>query len=97
MKHTFKTKGELWKWNAEKASWFFITIPKKLSADLKELCEKSSGWGSIRVEITIGNSSWKTSLFPNKTGEYILPVKKAIREAENIKEGDLVEITFINQ
>ena len=97
MKHTFKTKEKLWRYASEKASWFFITIDKKLSADIKALCEKSNGWGQVRIEVTTGKSTWKTSLFPSKEGSYILAIKKDIRLAENIKEGDMVNVSFQNQ
>jgi len=97
MKHKFKTKGKLWRYSSDKASWFFVTINKKLSADIRQMCEKSNGWGQIRVEVEIGKTKWLTSLFPSKTKEYILAIKKSVRQAENIKEGDLVNVSFTNQ
>jgi hypothetical protein len=39
----------------------------------------------------IGNTSWKTSLFP-KNDSYIVPLKDTVRRAENIDEGDRVKI-----
>jgi len=41
------------------------------------------GFGSVRVNVTIGGSTWKTSLFPSKElGHYVLPIKASIRKAE---------------
>jgi len=94
MKHTFKTEGELWRYNSEKAAWFFITINKALSEDIKALCERGSGWGQVKVEVTIGQTTWLTSIFPEKKGTFLLPVKASVRKAENIKEGDLVKVTL---
>ena len=34
---------------------------------------------------------WKTSLFP-KDGGYIVPIKEAVRHAERIELGDVVEL-----
>lgn len=97
MKHTFKAKGKVWKWTTEKAAWHFFTIQKDQATDIKELVEKSNGWGSRRVEVTIGKTKWLTSLFPTKEGEFILPIKKSVRIAERISEGSTIAVTFTNQ
>ena len=41
----------------------------------------------------MGNTSWKTSLFP-KNGGYIVPLKASVRMAEKIEEGDIVSLTL---
>jgi hypothetical protein len=54
-----------------------------------------SGWGSIRVEATIGGSTWKTSIFPDsKSGTFLLPVKAQVRKQEGISAGDRVRLTI---
>jgi len=46
-------------------------------------------FGSVRVAVTIGTTSWRTSIFPDsKTGTYLLPVKKEVRDAEKLQTGD---------
>ncbi len=51
------------------------------------------GFGSVRVEATIGKTSWKTSIFPDsRSGTYLLPLKASVRRAEDLVDGD--EITF---
>jgi hypothetical protein len=53
------------------------------------------GFGSVRVTVTVGASSWQTSIFPDtKTGAYLLPVKKAVRMAEHLHAGDEVRAEF---
>ena len=48
----------------------------------------------MRVAVTVGATSWRTSLFPDsKTGAYLLPVKKAVRVAERLDVGD--EVTAV--
>jgi hypothetical protein len=49
---------------------------------------KRRGFGSVKVTARIGGSEWQTSLFPQKTGGWFLPVKKPIRLAEGIDFGD---------
>jgi hypothetical protein len=50
------------------------------------------GFGSVKVEVRLGESRWSTSVFPQKKGGWFLPVKKAICRAESLEEGDEVEI-----
>ena len=41
----------------------------------------------------MGGSRWRTSVFPqSKECTYVLPVKRAVREAEGVDIGDTVEI-----
>lgn len=79
--------GEIWFWRGP-APFYFITVPDAECLILKdEWMFASYGWGMIPVIARIGDSEWDTSLFP-KDGRYILPVKAAIREAEQVDEGD---------
>ena len=48
---------------------------------------KRRGFGSVKVTATIGGSRWQTSLFPQKTGGWFLPVKKTVRLAEGLDFG----------
>ena len=47
------------------------------------------GWGVIPVEVRLGGSRWRTSLFP-KDGGYLLPLRAAERRAEGVALGDTV-------
>jgi hypothetical protein len=53
---------------------------------------KRRGFGSVKVGVTIGASRWKTSLFPQKSGGWFLPVKKPVRAAEGLDYGDVVSV-----
>lgn len=53
---------------------------------------KRRGFGSVKVNVTLGDSRWSTSVFPAKEGGWFLPIKKAIQRAEGLDEGDLLEI-----
>jgi hypothetical protein len=79
--------GELWFWRGP-SPFYFITVPDSECRIIKdEWMFASYGWGMIPVTARIGASRWNTSLFP-KDGRYVLPVKAAIREAEQVDEGD---------
>lgn len=51
----------------------------------------SYGWGMIPVTVTIGATTWKTSLFP-KDGRYIVPIKAQVRTKENLDEGQTTDL-----
>lgn len=53
---------------------------------------KRRGFGSVKTEVRLGGSSWTTSLFPQKSGGWFLPIKKPVRLAEGLAEGDEVAV-----
>ena len=54
---------------------------------------RAAGFGSIKVEATIGKSQVETSIFPdNESKTFLLPVKKSIRTENNLAENDQVEV-----
>ena len=81
-----KFSGEIWYWRGP-APWYFITVPDDVCRQLQSLSGLVSyGWGMIPVTVTLGSSTWKTSLFP-KDGRYVLPVKAQVRRTERVDEG----------
>ena len=94
MSHTFAFSAELWEWEG-KAAWCFVTLPLEVSAEVREIPRMPRGFGSVRVSVSVGGSTWQTSIFPDtKAKSYILPVKKAIRVAEGIEVHDSVEVSL---
>ncbi len=88
-------KARLWIYEAP-APWHMITIPLNVSAEIKKMFgHLHRGWGSIPVIVRIGETTWKTSIFWEKKGTYLLPIKKEIRRAENISSGDLVTLQIL--
>ena len=53
---------------------------------------KRRGFGSVKVTVQVGGTRWQTSLFPQKTGGWFLPIKKPVRLAEGLEEGQPVEV-----
>jgi hypothetical protein len=88
-------KATLWLWNGESASWHFVTVPEELAGEIRaESLARRGGFGSVRVEATIDDVTWRTSVFPQKSGGYILPVKAEVRRRTNIAAGDDVTLTL---
>jgi Domain of unknown function (DUF1905) len=88
--------AELWIWNPESAaSWTFVSLPEDRSEEIRDLTAgRRRGFGSLRVRVTIGSSTWTTSIFPDGVRKaYVLPVKRPIRRAEALDTGDVATVT----
>jgi hypothetical protein len=88
--------AELWIWDARRTdSWTFVSLPADVSEEIRELAAgPRRGFGAVRVRVVVGATSWRTSIFPDSgRGRYVLPVKRAVRKAESIDEGDVVAVT----
>jgi len=64
------------------------------TALMRKLEGMARGFGSLKVTATIGDSTWRTSVFPSRQNGWMLPVKAAVRKAEGIGEGDEVELVL---
>ncbi|SDU73107.1 DUF1905 domain-containing protein [Jiangella alkaliphila] len=97
MQQAYTFDGDLWAYGGE-ASWVFVTVPSEVSADIRARPRPPRpGFGSLKVGVRVGGTSWSTSIFPDaKSGCYVLPVKKAVRTAERLDDGDTltVELTL---
>ncbi|GAA3183704.1 DUF1905 domain-containing protein [Blastococcus jejuensis] len=83
--------GEVWFWRGP-SPFHFVTVPDAESGTLKEASGLVSyGWGMIPVTAQIRETEWTTSLFP-KDGRYVVPVKDAVRRAEELEVGDVVTV-----
>lgn len=78
------------------AVWRFVNVDKETAAVIREKYGKSArGFGSLPVEVKLGLSVWKTSIFPDKqSGTYLLPLKSKIRVAEDIGDDDTIHFTI---
>ncbi|WP_307828005.1 DUF1905 domain-containing protein [Nocardioides sp. SYSU D00038] len=86
MDGTWEFEAEIWL--ADGGSWAFVTLPPEVDDDVRLLSGPPTGFGSVRVEVTLGGSTWRTSVFPDKRRGFVLPLKKAVRRAESLEIGD---------
>ena len=73
---------------------YFVTLPEEAAALVSEFklsTGKRGTFGSLRVNATIGGTSWSTTLNA-KAGNYSLPIKKPVRLAEGIEEGAVIAV-----
>jgi len=85
----------LWIWKGSDAAgrWYFITIPDEQSVEIKaHAFGTPRGFGSVKVEASIGEITWRTSVFPLNRGGYLLPVKKEVRARAGLGAGDEVTV-----
>jgi hypothetical protein len=90
----FTFQAKVWLYPGEGASWHFATLPVEIADEITFLFgELKRGWGSLPVLVTVGATSWKTSIFPDKkSSSYLLPLKADVRKKEKFHAGD--EVTF---
>ena len=87
--------GPLWIWTGEKGTWHFVTVPDEQSDEIRAHCfAVQRGFRSARVNATINGVSWRTSVFPVKSGGYFLPVKADVRRKAGIAAGDEITVTL---
>ncbi len=92
MNPTFTFDAELYLWKDE-GSWVFLAVPVDVSEEIEDIVPDRRGFGSVPVEVRIGGSTWRTSVFPDSArGAFVLPVKKAVRVAESVDVGDVVAV-----
>ncbi len=95
-KRIYRVRGKVWIWRGGTAAWYFVTLPIAQSREIKNRHgDTSRGWGSVPVVVTLGRSSWKTSIFPySKVKAYILPLKAEIRRKENVLAKQTIAFTL---
>lgn len=75
------------------AAWHFVTVPVDVADEIRLVAGEPRGFGSVRVQATIGGTAFATSVFPDAaSGGFLLPVKKAVRLAEGLSDGDTCEV-----
>ncbi len=76
------------------APFFYARIPATQGEVIADLSPALTyGWGAIPVEAVIGDTPFRTALFP-KDGCYLLPLRAAVRTSEAITLGSMVEVTL---
>jgi hypothetical protein len=86
----------LWRWEGN-AAWHFLSLPEDVTDEIDERYSgpagRARGFGSVRVEVAIGRTTWRTSIFPDTArGCFVLPVKKAVRTREDLHDGSVAHV-----
>ena len=87
--------GPLQLWTGPDGSSHFMTVPEGESLEIRaHSLMNPRGFGSVRVECTIGDVTWRTSVFPQKSGGYFLPVKADVCRRAALAPGDAVTVNL---
>jgi len=84
----FAFAGTVIEWRGP-APFVFLEVPDDVSEDVKEAARGMEYWGQVAVEAHIGDTSFRTALFP-KDGRYLLPLKVVVQRAEAIEIGQVL-------
>jgi hypothetical protein len=100
MGDAFTFTAPLWRWTARDESsdtgaWCFVTLPAEVAEEVRDRSGEPRGFGSVRVHVEAAGQAWDTSVFPDAgSGGFALPVKKAVRVAAGVGEGDDLTVTL---
>ncbi len=82
-------------WWRGPAPYHFVALPEPERARLQAIASRVTyGWGCIPATVTLGATTFTTSIFP-KDGGFLVPVKTAARRAEGVELGDDVSLVVV--
>ena len=95
-------EAPLTRWQGDRGTYHLITIAGDeaehiaMHARLHRLeYGTRRGFGSVKVIARIGETEWKSSVFPqNKSTEWVLLVSKKVMRAEDLCAGDPVQLAL---
>ena len=88
-----KFKGAIIEWRGP-SPFYFVPVPDVPSKKIKAMAAQLTyGWGVIPVLGKIGKTEFSTAFIP-KDGLYYLPIKNAVRFAENLEVGAEVSVSI---
>lgn len=87
----FTVKAKVFEWRGP-APFHFVAITGEVAQEIRDIAAAVTyGWGMIPVSCRIGGTTFTTSLWKKDVG-YYLPLKDAVRSAENISLGSTVTV-----
>lgn len=82
--------GEVVEWRGP-APFHFVRLPLDAADLVDEVKAEVVYWGVVPVRARIGDTGFTTSMFPREE-TWFLPVKDAVRRAEGVGLGDVVDV-----
>lgn len=91
----FAFAGTVWLWNGD-SPWHFVSLPNGIADEIEDLTVgRTRGFGSVRVEVTSNDLTWRTSIFPDrKTGTFLLPLKEQVRQQLGCEAGTRIRLSL---
>ena len=86
--------GEVIWWRGP-APFHFVVLPEPEAIRMRAVASRVTyGWGCIPATVTLGGTTFTTSIFP-KDGGFRVPLKVAARRAEGVELGDDVDLVVV--
>jgi GNAT superfamily N-acetyltransferase len=84
--------GEIIEWRGP-APYYFVSVPQEVGSAIRAAAAAAGGsnWGTVQVRAALRSTEWKTSLW-SRDGDYLLPLKDAVRKPAGLGAGDTVEL-----
>ena len=83
--------GSVWSWRGP-SPYHFVTLPPEHADAIRAIASSVTyGWGMVPVQVRIGRTAWRTSLYPKDEG-YVLPLRDSVRTRESIGIDDVVHV-----
>lgn len=82
--------GEVVEWRGP-APYVFVTLPPDAADLVDEVKADVVYWGVVPVRAWIGATEFTTAMFPRED-TWFLPLKVAVRRAEEVDLGQVVEV-----
>ena len=80
-------------WSNSEGGSHFLSLPEAKSIEIRaHAFVNPRGFRSVRVECTVGDIIWRTSVFPQKSGGYFLPMKIEVCRRAGIVAGEDVTV-----
>ena len=82
-------------WTGADGRMHFLTLPEGQSDEIRLQAGAMGarrGFGAVRVECKIGDVCWRTSVFPQKSGGYFLPMKAEVCRRAGSAAGEEVTV-----
>ena len=71
--------------------WVYVSVQENYTEMFRDVAER----GLVAITVTLGNSTWNTSLMPMGDGTQFIPLNAKVRKAEDIEIGDHIELSFV--
>jgi len=89
---SFNVNGHIKRF-AGQYGWYYVELNDSLTKELRPLV--SSLWPALpKVELTINNTVWLSSIMPIKNGPLFVALPLKVRKAEGLDIGDKIKVSF---
>jgi len=103
MSETLHAYLPLLRWQGERGTYHLVTFIGEIADSLTKHAMlhklefgRKRGFGSVKLTARIGDTQWRTSVFPQKqSSEWMLLISRKVMRAEGLDPGQPVDVTLL--